>query len=79
MKLIYTAAALLLFAGLLSSCGSSPALYSWGNYEQTAYAVAQNPTPERLRALGLVYEKLITQPACARCLLQGSALSTATS
>ena len=62
MKLIYTIAALLLFAGLLPSCGSSPALYSWGNYEQTAYAVAQNPTPERLRALGLVYEKLITQP-----------------
>ena len=37
-------------------------MYSWGNYEQTAYAVAQNPTPERLRALGMVYEKLITQP-----------------
>ena len=62
MKLTYTVAVLLLFGGLLPSCGSSPALYSWGNYEQTAYAVAQNPTPERLRALGMVYEKLITQP-----------------
>ena len=62
MKFSYTVAALLLFAGLLPSCGSSPALYSWGDYEQTAYAVAQNPTPERLRALGMVYEKLITQP-----------------
>ena len=62
MKLIYTTIALLLFAGLLTSCGSSPALSSWGNYEQTAYAVAQHPTPARLRALGMVYVQLITQP-----------------
>ncbi|WP_297176095.1 DUF4810 domain-containing protein [uncultured Porphyromonas sp.] len=50
----------------LSSCGSTSKLYSWYNYEPVSYAVAKNPTPERIETLKKVYERLINEPKGSR-------------
>lgn len=51
---------------LLTSCASTPTLYSWGNYEATSYAVSKTPSEKHIQQLIKTYEELINSPKGTR-------------
>lgn len=54
--------ALLAFAVLLTSCGTTQQLYNWKGYDDAVYAYTKNSDEKSIAELKAIYNKLINQP-----------------